>query len=46
MKFTKEARERLPRGPEQGDMLRKARQADTAFQVDDWINSLEMQPPK
>jgi hypothetical protein len=49
MKFAKEAREkasRLPPGPEQDNMLRKARQANTAFNLDDWINSLESQPSK
>jgi hypothetical protein len=49
MKFAKEAREkasRLPPGPEQEDMLRKARQADTASHVEDWVNSLELQSPK
>jgi hypothetical protein len=38
MKFAKEAREkasRLPPGPEKDDMLRRARQADTASHMDD-----------
>jgi hypothetical protein len=49
MNFAKEAREKessLPPGPAQDDMPRKARQADTASHVDDWVNSLELQPPK
>ena len=49
MKFAKEAREkasRLPPGSEREDMLRKARQADTASHVEDWVNSLELQSPK
>jgi len=49
MKFAREAREkasRVPPGPEQDNMLRKARQANTAFHLDEWINSLELQPPK
>ena len=49
MKFAKEAREkasRLPPGSEREDMLRKARQADTASHVDDWVNSLELPSPK
>jgi leucyl aminopeptidase len=49
MKFAKEAREkasRLPPGSEREDMLRKARQADTASHMNDWINSLELQSPK
>ena len=48
-KFAKEAREkasRLPPGPEQEDMLTKARQADTASHLDEWVNSRELQPPK
>jgi hypothetical protein len=49
VKFGKDAREkalRLPPGPEQEDMLRKARLADTASHLDGWISSLELQPPK
>jgi hypothetical protein len=49
MKFAKDAREkasRLPPGSEREDMLRKARQADTASHMNDWINSLELQSPK
>jgi hypothetical protein len=49
MKFAKDAREkasRLPPGSEREDMLRKARQADTASHMDDWVNSLELQSPK
>jgi hypothetical protein len=49
MKFAKESREkasRLPPGPGQDDMLRKARQADTASHLDGWLGSLELQPPK
>ena len=48
MKFAKEAREkasRLPPGPVQEDMLRKARRAETAFHMDDWLSSQELQPP-
>jgi hypothetical protein len=47
--FAKEAREkalRLPPGPAQNDMLRKARQADAAFHMDDWLSSQELQPPR
>jgi hypothetical protein len=49
MKFAKESREkasRLPPGPGQDNMLRKARQADTASHLDGWLGSLELQPPK
>jgi hypothetical protein len=46
--FANEAREKamlLPPGAERDDLLRKARQADTAAHLDDWANSLELQPP-
>jgi len=49
VKFAKEVREmasRLPDGPEKEDMLRKARQADTASHLEDWLNSPELRPPK
>jgi hypothetical protein len=49
MRFASDAREkalRLPPGPEQEDMLRKARLADAASHLDGWIGSLESQPPK
>jgi len=36
----------LPPGIEREDMLRRARQADTASHLDDWVNSLGLQPPK
>ena len=47
--FAEETREqaaRLPPGVEQDDLLRKARQADTAAHLDDWVNSCGLQPPK
>jgi hypothetical protein len=47
--FAKEMREKaseLPPGPEQDDVLRRARQADTACHLDEWINSAGLQPPK
>ena len=37
---------RLPPGPEQDALRRKARQADTASHIDDWANSAGLQPPK
>ena len=37
---------RLPPGLEQDDMLRKARQADTAAHLAEWANSPGLQPPK
>ena len=47
--FAKEARAKawvLPSGAEKDDLLRRARQADTAAQLDDWINSPGLQLPK
>jgi hypothetical protein len=46
--FAKEARERaskLPPGVEQEDALRRARQADTAAHLNEWVNSSGLQPP-
>jgi hypothetical protein len=46
--FAKDARKRadeLPPGPAKDDMLRKARQADTASHVDEWANSPGLRPP-
>jgi hypothetical protein len=36
----------LPPGPERDVLLRKARQADTAANLTDWVNSPGLQPPK
>jgi hypothetical protein len=47
--FAQETREKasaLPPGLEQQEMLRKARQADTAVHLDDWLNSPGLQSPK
>jgi hypothetical protein len=47
--FAKDARKKaslLPPGPEKEQMLRKARQADTAAHLDDWVNSSGLQPPE
>lgn len=33
-------------GPEKELLLKKARQADTAAHLDDWVNSPGLQPPK
>ena len=46
--FAKDARasaDRLPPGPAKDDLLRKARQADTACNIDEWANSPGLQPP-
>jgi hypothetical protein len=47
--FAKEVRDEaasLPPGSERDELLRKARQADTAVHLDDWANSPGLQPPK
>jgi hypothetical protein len=42
----REEAERLSHGPERELLLRKARQADTAAQIDKWVASPGLQPPK
>jgi hypothetical protein len=37
--------EALPAGAEREDLLRRARQADTASHIDDWANSAGLQAP-
>jgi hypothetical protein len=47
--FAKEVREKaslLPHGRERDDMLKKARQAETASHLDDWVNSPGLRSPK
>jgi hypothetical protein len=36
---------KLPPSAERDDLLRKARQAETASHLDDWANSPGLQPP-
>jgi hypothetical protein len=36
----------LPPGPERDALLKKARQAETALNLEDWANSPGLQPPK
>ena len=46
--FAKEARETawlLPPGAVKNELLRKARQADTAAHLDEWAKSPGLQPP-
>ena len=46
--FAKDARDKaeaLPAGPEKEDLLKRARQADTASHIDEWANSTGLQPP-
>jgi hypothetical protein len=47
--FATEARDKagvLPPGPERDNMLKKARQADTATHLTNWADSPGLQPPK
>jgi hypothetical protein len=36
----------LPPGPERRDLLRKAREADTAAHMNDWLTSPGLRPPE
>jgi hypothetical protein len=36
----------LPPGAEKDELLRKARQADTAAHLNEWVSSPGLQPPK
>lgn len=46
--FAEEARgkAKLVVGAERDELLKKARRADTAAHIDDWVNSPGLQPPK
>jgi len=47
--YANEVREKailLPPGIERETLLKKARQAEVASQLDDWVNSPGLQPPK
>lgn len=47
--FAKAAREKaslLRPGAEKDELLRKARQADTAAHLEEWVDSPGLQPPK
>jgi hypothetical protein len=47
--FAKDARAKawvLPAGAERTNLLRRARQADTAVHLDNWLNSPGLQPPR
>jgi hypothetical protein len=43
---TREKASALPPGLKQRDMLQKARQAETAAHMDEWLNSPGLQSPK
>jgi hypothetical protein len=47
--YAKEVREHaesLPLGPQRDELMKKARQADTASQMNGWVNAPGIQPPK
>jgi hypothetical protein len=47
--FIRAMRERaalVPPGPERDEILKKAKRAETARDMEDWANSSELQPPK
>jgi hypothetical protein len=47
--FAQDIRKRaseLRPGPERDALLKRARQADTASHIDEWVNSTGLQPPK
>jgi hypothetical protein len=42
----REEAEKLPHGKQREDLLRKARQLQTASQINQWLSSPALQPPK
>jgi hypothetical protein len=47
--FIRAMRERaalIPPGPEREEMLKKAKRAEAAQEIEDWANSSGLQPPK
>jgi hypothetical protein len=42
----KDEAEKLPHGKERDALVRKARQLKTASQINQWLSSPELQPPK
>ncbi|SCB54001.1 hypothetical protein GA0061098_102280 [Bradyrhizobium shewense] len=46
VKQIEEQASRLPPGPERDALLKKARQADVANHLHDWVISPGLQPPK
>jgi hypothetical protein len=46
--FAQRVREKaavMPSGPQKENLLNRARQADTASHLDEWVNSPGLQPP-
>ena len=46
VKQVKEDAARMPPGPERDALLKKARQAELANHLNDWVKSPGLQPPK
>jgi hypothetical protein len=46
VKQVQEQASKLPPGPERDSLLKKARQADVAHHVTEWVKSPGLQPPK
>ncbi|QPF94095.1 hypothetical protein [Bradyrhizobium commune] len=46
VKQIQEQAAKLPPGPERDALLKRARQADMACHLDDWIKSSGLQPPR
>ena len=44
-RFRDEAERTKPPGPERDLLIRKARQADTAAHIDQWVSSPGLRPP-
>ncbi|MET4632036.1 hypothetical protein ABIB83_009101 [Bradyrhizobium sp. I1.8.5] len=44
-RLAREKAERLPTGPEQEALLKKAREANVAANIDEWLNSPGLKPP-
>jgi len=42
----KEEAQALPPGPERDDLIRRARHAETASHVNDWLTSPGLRPPR
>jgi hypothetical protein len=42
----KEEAQSLRPGPERDDLMRRARQAETASHMDDWLSSPGLRPPR
>ena len=42
----REEAKKMPHGKEREELLRKARQADTALRINDWLSSLGLKQPE